>query len=235
MKTQFISLTCCSLILMIFGCKSDIELPQPKIFKGLKLGIDIDSAINIINETVCYKDLKPSDFILYQTDSDSWPVQISENDKRDFCQYKITDEIFAKPNIFNAKFKGNKIVGSATLLFHSPKSFPYIEVKEYNGTYKYPGMPAITSYQTEELLEMFDAQYGKRIKSKARADYSWAADNLIISMYKAKYDQFIFLGDTVLTLGAYQVTVTYRYTDDKFKLIELEKKTKSGENVGDKV
>ena len=45
----------------------------------------------------------------------------------------------------------------------------------------------------------------------------------------------MFLGDTVLTIGANKVVVTYKYSDEKIKLIEFDKVTKSGEKVGDKI
>ncbi len=57
---------------------------------------------------------------------------------------------------------------------------------------------------------------------------------MIISMYKESYDDLFFV-EKVLTHFAYRVVVTYRYNEEKLKLLELEKKTKSGESVGNKV
>ena len=232
MKSNFINFyLLVTFVIIIFGCSDKKELSKPKIFKELKLGMDLDSAVNLINDNVCSKDLKPINFIYYQTDSDNWPVTISPLEKKSFCQYNITENIFAAPNIFYGKLNGKKIVSSATLLFHSPSSFPLIEVKEYDGVHGYQ-LPALSDYETDKIVEMYDAQYGKRIENTFRATYTWANNDLIISLYKDKY---MFLGDTVLTIGANRVVVTYKYSDEKIKLIEFDKVTKSGEKVGDKI
>lgn len=213
------------------GCSKKTELSKPKIFKELKLGMDFDSAVNFISANVCSKDLEPMNFIYYRTNSDIWPVTIKPLETKSYCQYKITDDIFAAPNIFYGKFNGKKIVSSATLLFHSPSSFPFIEIKRFDGIYKYP-LPALSDYETDKIVEMYDTQYGKRINNSFRATYTWADNDLIISLYKEKY---MFFGDTILTTGANKVVVTYRYSKEKIKFIEFDKTTKSGEIVGNKI
>ena len=76
----------------------------------------------------------------------------------------------------------------------------------------------------------------KLIKFKPRK-----AENLDVVMYVEKYDKWFFYinylepCDSVLTLDAYKVIVTYHYPDEIDKLLEYDKKTKFGEEVGDKI
>lgn len=242
MKTQYLIIIC--LIINLFSsCNNEDEIPHPKIFKGLKLGLDYDSSYHILLTENCSKNLESSDYIRFKSNSDREPSLefLEANEIRG--QYSITEEIFAQPNLFYSDFKGKKIVCSATLLFHSPKYFPSInaQLKGKVGVNEIEGLPAINYNQVNELLEMFDAQYGSRIDNSSMSYYSWKAENMNVVMYVAKYDKsFIFLNflepcDKVLTKDAYRVIVTYHYPEYIDKLLEFEKKTESGETVGDKI
>ncbi len=241
MKTQFL-IYICVIITIISACNSENDIPHPKIFKGLKLGLDFDSSNHIITE-FCPTDLELSNYTLYKSNNDRRP-SLEQLEPDVLCrQYKITDEIFAQPNLFYSNFKGKKIVSSATLLFHSPKTFPHIGVQLTHkvGVTEIQGLPAIDSYQTKKILEMFDTQYGNRIDNSSMSYYSWKAENLEVNMYVEKYDTnsifFMFLEpcSAVLTRDAYLVIVTYHYPSLIDELLEYEKKTKSGETVGDKI
>jgi hypothetical protein len=222
------------IVLLCFGCNEKPKLSHPKIFNELYLGMDYDSTYKIIDK-VCLSNLGLFNSICYQIENDCYPFSMVPIEPGIACQLKITNEIYAEPNLFYAKFKGKKILGSATLLFHSPTSFPKIEVKEYNGRqHYYIGVPAVTFMEANKIIEFYDAKYGKRKKNKYQSNYTWEADDMIISMYKESYDDLFFV-EKVLTHFAYRVVVTYRYNEEKLKLLELDKKTKSGESVGNKV
>ncbi len=241
MKTQYLIIIC--LIVNLFSsCKNEDEIPHPKIFKGLKLGLDYDSSYQILLTENCLKNLELSDYMRYKLTNDRRPFLefLETNDLRG--QYSITDEIFAQPNLFYARFNSKKIVCSATLLFHSPKYFPSInaQLKDKVGYSIFEGLPAINSYQVNKLLEMFDTQYGGRIENSSMS-YSWKTENLEVVMDVYKYDKWFFLSnflapcDKVLTNDAYKVFVTYHYPDYIDNLLEHEKTLESGETVGDKI
>lgn len=222
-------------IIIIYGCSRKEQLSKPKIFKELKLGMDFDSVFTTVNDEICMKNLDPENFIRYQTTRNTWPITMEYRDEG-FCQYLLTSNIYASPNFFSAKYNDKKILGSATLTFHSPSSFPFIEVLGYDELLKrYNNCPALTNYEVEKIVEMYDAQYGARVENTNSSQYAWLSGDLSIRMYKEEYNKYWFVSDSVLTTGAYRVVVTYNYIPEKLKLLELGKETKSGEKVGNKI
>ena len=201
----------------------------------MKLGMDYDSIIRIVNDEICLKNLDPENFIRYDVTRNTWPISMEFRDEG-CCQYLLTANIYASPNFFSAKYMDKKILGSATLTFHSPSSFPFIETVGYDKLLKrYNNCPALTNYEVERILEMYDAQYGARVENTNNSHYAWLSGDLSIRMYKDEYNKYMFLTDSVLTSGAYRVVVAYNYIPEKLKLLELGKETKSGDKVGNKI
>ena len=217
------------------GCSQNTDLSKPKIFKELKLGMDFDSVLSVARNEICIKKLDPKNYIRYQTTRNTYPIGMKYKDKG-FCQYLITSNIYALPNFFTAKYNDKLVLGSATLTFHSPSSFPFIEVLGYDGLiYQHANSPALSQFEVEEIVEMYDAQYGARVENSNYSQYAWLSGDLSIRMYKEEYNKYWFEADSVLTSGAFRVVVTYNYIPEKLKLLELGKETKSGEPVGNKI
>lgn len=220
-----------------------MQLSQPEIFKGVRLGMDYDSAKDtLIKNEGCERVINPEFLCKFNIDYSIGQRygSLSYLGESGSCQFKITSEIYACPRLFKAKYKGKEIVCYAILLFHSPYRFEQITVKQgedLNGFTRlktYSGMPAVDKGQMNELISMFEKKYGAKKSKCPNGEYCWESDDLTIELFFKKYGDQIDIGGE-LDVEAYQVFALYRYNDKMNKLIEYSKISESGEVIGDKI
>jgi hypothetical protein len=219
-----------------------MRLSHPEIYKGVKLGMDYDKAMDsLIKNEGCESDIEPKNICQFKIDIKglNW-APLSFIGKTGGCQFTLTSEIWACPSLFSAKFQGRNVVCYAILLFHSPEKFEKIEVKQgldihgFTQLMIYDGMPAVNKEQMDELIEMFEKKYGPK-KSKCKGgEYCWTNGDLIIELYCRKYGERVDIGGE-LDVEAYQVFALYRYNEKMNKLIEYPKESNIEEKTKDKI
>ena len=225
---------------ILSSCKN--ELSNPEIFKHIKLGDDYEKSCVKLNKDVCNLDLATSELYKFSLSSDVFPNPLIETKYN--CVYPVTSDIDAKPGLYYGYYNEKKILNSATLLFYSPSSIPAIEFINSNHEYDplndivsiYNGLPALTDFQANKIIKMYDVQYATRKNSGYDFwRYTWRKGDLEITLYKLKYGESIFMPGKVISGDAYQVFVTYHFVKEQQKLIKLDKKTDEGDNIGDKI
>ena len=235
-----IKLICYSLFFFtIFSCEK--KLSHPEIFKGVKLGMTYESALDTLSKNGgCESDINSANMSKYSINLQELnfaPLNYVGNSG--ICQFKLTSDIFACPQLAMAKYNKNDIVCYATLLFHSPDKFEELtfnlgeDLNGFNQIVTYQGMPAVNKSQKEEIISMFDEKYGQRSeKGKSSTyHYCWEKDDLIIELFCDKYRR----RNEPVFEDAFKVFALYRYNNEMNKHIEYSKKSKNGNVIGDKI
>jgi hypothetical protein len=230
--------------LIIFYIINQDKLSHPEIFKGIKLGIDIDSAVKIINENgTCEKIENKNHYCRFEISKFIFPFVPEFRKTKNLCQYALTSDIYAHPQLFHSKYKGKKVVSSAYLLFHSPFTFPQITVKKDNylgseGIFEllyFEGIPSVDSIQMNKIIAMFDSKYGVR-KYHGNHLTEYVIGTLNIKLHKYKYGIDIkFQEGEVEEKNAWLVFAVFDYIKVEKELFENEKTTNDGEIIGDKI
>ena len=225
--------------LTTFSCEK--KLSHPEIFKGVKLGMNYENALDtLFKNGGCEIDINSTNMCRYRINLQLLnyaPLNYVGNSE--ICQFKITSDIFACPQFAMAKYNKKDIVCYATLLFHSPYKFEELtfnlgeDLNGFNRIMTYQGMPAVNYSQKEEIISMFDEKYGERSeKSKSSIyHYCWEKDDLIIELFCDKYSR---RNEPVLE-DAYKVFALYRYNKEMNKYIEYSKQSKNGKVIGDNI
>jgi hypothetical protein len=224
-------------LLTIFSCEK--KLSNPEIFKGVKLGMKYENATDtLLKNGGCESDINPENMCKYSINLIALNITpLNYVGNSGICQFKITSDIYACPQLFKAKYDKNDIVCYAILLFHSPVEFEELTFnlgKDLNGFKRlgiYQGMPAVNKSQKEEIISMFDKKYGVRSVNCESGNYCWEKDDLIIELYCDKYVD----RDEPVFEDAFKVFALYRYNKEMNKLIEYSEKSKNGNVIGDNI
>ena len=220
-----------------------MRLSHPEIFKGVKLGMDYDKAMDtLLKNEGCERYIEPKNLCKYMI---NYTLgfnfgQLRHLGESSSCQFKLTSDIWACPTLFRAKYDGRQVVCYAILLFHSPEKFEKIEVKQgldihgFTQLMIYDGMPAVNKEQMDELISMFEKKYGPKNSKCKGGEYCWTHGDLIIELYCRKYGERVDIGGK-LDVEAYQVFALYRYNEKMNKLIEYPKESNIEEKIKDKI
>jgi len=246
--TAIIACAICFVAMMFVSKNNEKkELSHPEIFKGIKLGYDITH----VNDTLeknggCEILLTPEYYCKYMVETFRFPMTPKLKESNRNCQYAIDSEIYASPQFFYSKYKGDKVLSEACLLFHCPTKFPSIDISDFdnqeNNYDKFNkfrilnGLPAVTKMQVDKIISMYDSQFGLRSKNGYFTEYSWEKDDLSINLYVYEYGKDIkFFEGEIVQKDAYQVVVKYSYNKEINSLLEHSKTTNDGEVIGDKI
>lgn len=221
-----------------------MRLSHPEIFKGVKLGMDYDKAMDtLLKNEGCEEINNSEDFIRYKISKFQLPFAPEIEATENFCQYSITSEIFAKPQLQYVYSNGVKVVGSAYLLFHSPQSFRYLTLNtektlgsdEFKVQKMLYGIPAIDTFSIISLVSMFDTKYGKGKGHETRVS-EWIVGDLVIKLYKYKYGREIkFYDGEIREDDAWLVFALFEYSREILEKFEYEKTSEDGDVIGDKI
>jgi len=196
----------------------DKELPNPETIKGMKLGLDFDSQIEVGNQNgICKNDL-PNDHI---------------------CQYKISETVYARSGLYYSLFNGQKVLAEIKLILNSPFNFPKVINGMANG--EDAEYPSLKKAEVDDIISMYKSKYGKGEKYEWEygGTYDWTQGDLYIrleystTLYSYGYQihpeiKEFFQND------AYTVEIVYCYVDEIKKMLKNEK-SHNGEPIGDKI
>ena len=204
----------CILTLMLIGCQD--QLTFPSTIKGMQLGMDYEDQIRIAeNNGICNSDLP---------------------DKR--CQYKITETVYARPKFYYSSFNDKKILGEVTLTLNSPFTFPTV-TEEYNNIIA--EYPSITKSEVDDIIAMYNLKYGSGeiYNDDDGGTIDWTIGDLFIRLnyYTTLYSYGHQIHPQIkwaFEKDAYLTTITYRYSEEKRKLLKNDKSF-NGEAIGDKI
>lgn len=201
---------------IISSCNNK-ELSNPETVKGMKLGLDLDLMSKIGEENgMCENDLP----------------------KSRVCQYKLIDDVYARPGLYYSLFNNKKVLGKVILILDSPTYFPKIE--SIGGDEVIAEYPSITKSQLDEIILMYKTKYGKGI-TDIRGEggwIDWISGDLFIrlSFYKATH-QYIPIHPQIkmfFQTDAYATEIKYEYMENMKSLLKNEI-THNGEPIGDKI
>ena len=221
MKLSFTIISNSIVLLILFATVScsNQELTHPLTVKGMKLGLDYNSQIDLGSKNgACENDLPNA----YNTK----------------CQYKILDNIYAHPELYYSLYNDKKVLGEVKLILNSPFNFPFVQDENNNIIAEYP---SLTKSEIYEVIQLYKKKYGpgKNTLWEYGGVQEWDFEDMHIELDYTKTTyaygyQFhpqirsAFQGD------AYSVVVTYSYSDEMKKLLKNEKSF-NGEPIGDKI
>ncbi|MCF8202925.1 MAG: hypothetical protein K9J18_07585 [Crocinitomicaceae bacterium] len=205
------------LVLLATPSCTNQELTNPLTVKGMKLGLDYNSQIDLGSQNgACENDLPNSNK----------------------CQYKILDNIYASPELYYSLYKDKKVLAEVKLILNSPFNFPVVQDANKNIIAEYPSLMKSEIY---EVIQLYKKKYGpgKKTLWEYGGVQEWDFEDMHIELdytkttYAYGYQfhpqiRWAFQGD------AYNVAVTYSYSEEMKKLLKNEK-SHNGEPIGDKI
>ena len=205
------------LVLITITSCTNQELTHPLTVKGMKLGLDYNSQIDLGSKNgACKNDLPNSNK----------------------CQYKILDNIYASPELYYSLYNEEKVLSEVKLILNSPFNFPAVQDANRNIIAEYPSLLKSEIY---EVIQLYKKKYGqgKNTIWEYGGMQEWELEDMHIELeytkttYAYGYQfhpqiRWAFQGD------AYSVAVRYSYSEEMKKLLKNEK-SHNGEPIGDKI
>jgi hypothetical protein len=206
-----------ALTLILNSCNSP-ELSNPKTIYGMKLGLDFESQTKIAEKNgICKNDLPDNQI----------------------CQYKLTETVYARPELLYSLFNEKKVLSEIKLILNSP--FEFLVVKNGFEDGSDAEYPSLRMKEINEIISMFKIKYGNTEVTKT-GDFGtcvWTQGDLNIkleyqpTLYAYGYNIHPQIKDSFRE-DAYYVQITYCYVDEMEKLLKNEK-SHNGEPIGDKI
>lgn len=194
------------------------ELSHPLTIKGMQLGLDFDTQLKLGEKNgICKNDL-PEEKV---------------------CQYKITESVYARPELHYSLYNGNRVLSGIKLILNSPFNFPVV----INGidNVKDAEYPSLKKIEITEIIELYNNKYGigEQEEWENGGTVEWNVGDMhitleyVTTMYANAYQihpqiKWAFLDD------AYSTTVSYEYSDNMKHLLKDEA-THESEPIGDNI
>ena len=183
------------------ACENEIELTHPETIKGTRLGLNYDDQKAIAQKNrICEENIHRSSF----------------------CEYKVFEEVYARPQLLYSYYKGEKVLGEVEIVFNAPSSFVFLSDIDGNVI----DYPSLQKWHIIKLKALYSEKYGPVLEQEefSSSGYAiWQTEDMVIRMdyqesliaYNIDYQvRYSYESD------AYRTTITYKYNDEYNKLID---------------